>query len=185
MATSVELEVPSPLRDCLTHSEVICMSDCCGLDAFSDDPELIAQWGRSVGYSAICQARDQVEVLITQVQDCSHDVNSSFLNACTVGELGRQELLSFLQMFEVALRSRPMNEVLTRAEMEAQFDGRMGLVSDPELDKNMEVVKGLVVSHGKDRKAVYQAATDQQVKRWASLYFGPMPEMSVLLNIWL
>lgn len=77
-----------------------------------------------------------------------------------------------------------MNEVLTRAEMEAQFDGEWVIVADPEVDKNLEVVKGLVVSHGSDPEVVYQEAIDQDVRHWASLYFGPMPETSVLLNIW-
>ncbi len=77
-----------------------------------------------------------------------------------------------------------MNEVLTRAEMEAQFDGEWVLVADPELDKNLEVLSGLVVSHGPDPEAVYEGATSQNVQRWASLYFGPIPETSILLNIW-
>ena len=36
-------------------------------------------------------------------------------------------------------RSEIMNEVLTRAEMEAQFDGEWVLVADPELDTSHEV----------------------------------------------
>ena len=77
-----------------------------------------------------------------------------------------------------------MNGVLTRAEMEVQFDGEWVLVADPELDKNLEVLSGLVVSHGHDPEAVYEEATNLNVQRWASLYFGPFPETSVLLNIW-
>ena len=78
-----------------------------------------------------------------------------------------------------------MNEMLTRAEIEAQFDGEWVLVAEPELDKNLEVLRGRVVYHGEDREAMYQEATNQQIKRWASLYFGPVPDMSVLLNIWI
>lgn len=77
-----------------------------------------------------------------------------------------------------------MNDVLTRAEMEAQFDGEWVLVADPELDKNLEVLSGSVISHGPDPEAVYEEATSQNVQRWASLYFGPIPETSILLNIW-
>jgi hypothetical protein len=77
-----------------------------------------------------------------------------------------------------------MNEVLIRAEMEAQFDGEWVLVADPELDKNMEVVKGLVISHSQDPEEVYQAGIDQGVTHSASLYFGPIPELSILLDIW-
>ena len=77
-----------------------------------------------------------------------------------------------------------MNEVLTRAEMEARFDGEWVLIADPEVDNNLEVLSGRVVSHGQDPEAVYQEAIDQHIRRWASLYFGPIPETSVLLNIW-
>ena len=182
MASAFELEVPYPLSDCFLHSETICDRECCGIDAISDDPELVAQWGRTVGYPVVRQALDQIRVLIAQVQDHSQDVTFSSLNACTMGELGRSELLSFLQAFEAALGDRPMNEV--RAEMEAQFDGEWVIVADPEVDKNLEVLRGLVVSHGKDPEVVYQEAIDREVQRWASLYFGPMPEASVLLNIW-
>ncbi len=69
-----------------------------------------------------------------------------------------------------------MNEVLTRAEMETQFDGEWVLIADPELDECLEVLRGRVVSPGKDPDEVYQEATRQQVRRWASLYSGPMPE---------
>ena len=69
-----------------------------------------------------------------------------------------------------------MSEVLTRAEMEARFDGEWVLIAEPEVDINLEVLRGRVVSHGQDPEAVYQEAIDQNVRRWASLYFGPMPE---------
>ena len=77
-----------------------------------------------------------------------------------------------------------MNEVLSRTEMEAQFDGEWVLVADPELDKNLEVLSGLVVSHGSDPEAVYEEAASRNIQRWASLYFGPIPDTSIMLNIW-
>ena len=184
--TTVELDVPEPLRGCIIHSETICVRECCGIDAISNDPELVAAWGRQVGYQTVLKALAQVEELIARTQDRSHHISSQFLNACTYGdgEGGRKELLSFLQAFETALRSRPMNEVLTRAEMEAQFDGEWVLIGNPELDENLEVLSGLVVSHGLDPEAVYAEATNQNIRRWASLCFAPIPETSILLNIW-
>lgn len=68
-----------------------------------------------------------------------------------------------------------MNEVLTRAEMEARFDGEWVLVSEPELDENLEVLSGLVVSHGQDPEVVYEEAVNQNIHRWASLCFAPVP----------
>lgn len=77
-----------------------------------------------------------------------------------------------------------MNEVLTRAEMEAQFDGEWVLVADPEMDENQDVRRGRVVFHGKDRDAMYDCDASLQLKKAAYLYLGPMPEMSVLLKFW-
>ena len=184
MSANVDLEVLSPLSDCFQHSETICVRECCGIDAISDDPELVAQWGRTVGYHVIQRALSQVQLLIAQVEDRSQKLSIPLLNACATGDITRAKLLSFLQAFEGALRSLPMNEVLTRAEMEAQFDGEWVLVADPELDKNMEVLSGLVVSHGLDPEAVYEEAANQNIRRWASLCFAPIPETSILLNIW-
>ncbi len=77
-----------------------------------------------------------------------------------------------------------MNEVLTRAEMEARFDGEWVLIADPELDENQDIQRGRVVYHGKDREAMYDEDSALQLKSAAYLYLGPMPEMSVLLNFW-
>ncbi len=74
-----------------------------------------------------------------------------------------------------------MNEVLTRAEMEARFDGEWVLIADPEMDENQDVRRGRVVFHGKDREAMYDCDDSLQLKKAAYLYLGPMPEMSVLL----
>ena len=73
-----------------------------------------------------------------------------------------------------------MNEVLTCAEMEARFDGERVLIAEPEVDNDLEVLRGRVVSHGQDPEAVYQEAIDQNVQRWVSLYFGPMPERTCI-----
>ena len=182
LSSPYELEVSPPLRDCLLDSEVICVRECCGIDAISEEPELVAAWGRRVGHQKVVQALRQVEELIAQVEDRSHDVISLFLNACTDGEVGREKLLSFLRCFEAALRSRPVNEVLTRAEMEARFDGEWVLIANPEMDENREVAKGLVVSHSPDRQVVDSQETDPRIRHLASLYFGPPTEMRICLN---
>lgn len=103
MITAVDVEVPSPLSDCFRHSETICVRECCGIDAFSDDPALVAEWGSEVGGQAVAQALEQVEQLIAQVQNRSHVVTSWFLNFRTVNETGRGEVLSLLQAFQAAL----------------------------------------------------------------------------------
>jgi len=79
--------MPEALRDCFLHSEIICVRDCCGLDAISEDPELVAAWGRQIGHHKVLEALAQVVELIAQVQNRSHHVSSSFLNALGVTQL--------------------------------------------------------------------------------------------------
>jgi len=69
-----------------------------------------------------------------------------------------------------------MNVVLTRAGMEARFDGEWVLIANPETDGNLEVLRGRVVSHSQDPEAVYQKAIDQHIRHWTLLYFGSIPE---------
>jgi len=75
-----------------------------------------------------------------------------------------------------------VNEILTRAEMEERFDGEWVLIADPETDEYMDVLRGRVVSHGEDADAVYREATDQNIRHWASLYFGPLPKQIYLIG---
>ena len=73
-----------------------------------------------------------------------------------------------------------MNEVLTRTEMETQFDGEWVVAGDPEINKSLDVLSGYIVAHGKDRDAVYARAAELQPKHSAYLYFGEMPK-----HVWL
>ena len=175
MSATVDLEVSWPLNDCFQHSETICVRECCGIDAISDDPERVAQWGRTVGYKIVQQALSQVQLLIAQVEDRTQKVCVSLLIACATSDITRVKLLSFLQAFQDALRSRPMNEMLTRAEMEAEFDGEW-VAANPEADKNLNVLGGKMIAHRTDRDAVYERAIEIKPGHSAYLYFGKMPE---------
>ncbi len=95
--------MPSPLSDCFLHSETVCVRECCGIDAFSDDPALVAEWGCEAGGQAVTQTLEQVERLIAQVENRSHMVTSWFLNFRTVNETARGEVLLLLQAFQAAL----------------------------------------------------------------------------------
>jgi len=99
----VPLQLAAPLRDCFLHCEVKCVRECCGIDAISCDPELIAAWGMQVGLLAVLEAQIQLYDLITAVEDRSQKVNSEFLNHFTCDEAARQELLQFLFAFRTGL----------------------------------------------------------------------------------
>jgi hypothetical protein len=69
-----------------------------------------------------------------------------------------------------------MNEILTVEEIQSRFDSEWVLVADPEVNKHLEVLRGKVVWHSKDRDEVYQKAIELGLKHVAYLYTGTMPE---------
>jgi len=46
---------------------------------------------------------------------------------------------------------RDLAEVLTRAEIEAKYDGEWVLVGDPKTDEQMRVISGTVLVHHRDQ----------------------------------
>ena len=69
-----------------------------------------------------------------------------------------------------------MNRLLTVAEIETQFQSEWVLVEDPETNEALEVQRGTVRWHSKDRDEVYRKAVELRPKRFAMLYTGKMPE---------
>ena len=52
-----------------------------------------------------------------------------------------------------------MDEVLTLAQIESQFSSEWVLVEDPETNQALEVERGKVRWHSKDREEVYRKST--------------------------
>jgi hypothetical protein len=69
-----------------------------------------------------------------------------------------------------------MNEVLTIEEIESRFDSEWVLVEDPELDDHLNVLRGRVLCHSKDRDEVYQKGIELRPRHSAVLYTGRIPE---------
>jgi len=69
-----------------------------------------------------------------------------------------------------------MEEVLTIAQIEAQFDSEWILVGDPQTNEALEVQSGKVLWHSKDREEVYRKAVELRPRRSAMLYTGKMPK---------
>ena len=69
-----------------------------------------------------------------------------------------------------------MDNVMTVAEIEAQFKSEWVLLEDPQTNEALEVQGGRVIWHGKDRDEVYRKAVELRPKRFAVLYTGKMPE---------
>jgi hypothetical protein len=69
-----------------------------------------------------------------------------------------------------------MSNVLTIAEIEAQFAAEWVLVEDAQTNDALEVQSGKVLYHSKDRDEVYREAVRLRPKRFAMLYTGTLPK---------
>jgi hypothetical protein len=74
-----------------------------------------------------------------------------------------------------------MEEVLTIAQIEAQFDSEWILVGDPQTNEALEVQSGKVLWHSKDREEVYRKAVELRPRRSAMLYTGKMPKNTAVV----
>jgi hypothetical protein len=74
-----------------------------------------------------------------------------------------------------------MEKEMTLEEMRSQFEGEWILVEEPQTNEALEVVRGKVLYHGKDRDEVYRQAVGLRPKRSAILYTGEMPEDTAIV----
>ena len=74
-----------------------------------------------------------------------------------------------------------MNQVLTKAQIEAQFESEWVLIEDPQTDEALEVQSGTVRWHSKDREEVYRRAVEIRPKRFAIVYTGKMPRDTAIV----
>jgi hypothetical protein len=74
-----------------------------------------------------------------------------------------------------------MERVMTISEIESEFDSEWVLVDEPETNEQLEVLKGKVLHHSKDRDEVYRKAVTLRPKRSAILYTGSIPEGTVVV----
>ena len=74
-----------------------------------------------------------------------------------------------------------MDDILTLAQIEAQFDSEWVLVEAPQTNDALEVQSGKVRWHSKDREEVYRQAVVLRLKRFAILYTGKMPEDTAIV----
>jgi hypothetical protein len=74
-----------------------------------------------------------------------------------------------------------MDNLLTLAEIETQFQSEWVLIGDPQTNEALEVQSGKVLCHSKDRDEVYRQAVKLRPKRFAMLYTGTIPEGTAIV----
>ena len=74
-----------------------------------------------------------------------------------------------------------MDDILTIAQIEAQFASEWVLVDAPQTNEALEVQSGRVLWHSKDREEVYRQAVLLRPERFAILFTGKMPEDTAIV----
>lgn len=74
-----------------------------------------------------------------------------------------------------------MDDLLSIAQIQAQFSSEWILIEDPQVNDALEVQSGKVRWHSKDREEVYRQAVTLRPKRFAVLYTGRMPEDTAIV----
>ena len=69
-----------------------------------------------------------------------------------------------------------MAETLTRSEIEKRFESEWILIDDPELNEHLDVVRGKVAWHSKDRDEVDRKAIEFGLRHSAFLFTGAIPD---------
>ena len=70
---------------------------------------------------------------------------------------------------------------MTIKEIHSQFGDEWVLVGDPETTESLEVIKGKVLHHSRDRDEVYRRAVALRPKRYAVLFTGEMPANTAIV----
>ena len=74
-----------------------------------------------------------------------------------------------------------MNEFLTIQEIETQYHAEWILMEDPELTPQMEITRGRVLHHSKNRDDIYQKAIELRPKHSAYYYTGQAPDDIIIV----
>lgn len=74
-----------------------------------------------------------------------------------------------------------MKEILSFSEIKKRFDSEWVLVGDPETDDVLNIKRGVVLWHSKDRDEVYRKAREIHPNHSAILYTGKLPDDAVVV----
>lgn len=74
-----------------------------------------------------------------------------------------------------------MNELMSLAQIQEEFKSEWVLVEDPETTDSLEVTRGKVLWHSKDRDEVYRKAKEFHPRHSAILFTGTIPKDMVII----
>ena len=74
-----------------------------------------------------------------------------------------------------------MNELMSLAEIEEQFESEWVLIADPVMNERHEIASGRVLWHSKDRDEVDRKLLETRPKLFATLYTGEIPHNAAVI----
>ena len=69
-----------------------------------------------------------------------------------------------------------MEKYMTYAEIKSAFDSEWVLLGGTKTKKNLEILGGTVICHGKDKKEVFRKAKELHPKDMAVFFTGGLPK---------
>ena len=69
-----------------------------------------------------------------------------------------------------------MDKVMSWKEIEETFDSEWVIIEDPELTPMLEIIRGKVVFHGKDKDKLHQKMRELRPLRSAVIFVGDPPK---------
>ncbi len=73
-----------------------------------------------------------------------------------------------------------MDEVLTIKQIKERYAPEWVLIAEPEINDQLDVLRGKVVFHGPDGDEIYRKAKELKLDRIAVCFLGDFPERMVL-----
>ena len=74
-----------------------------------------------------------------------------------------------------------MTELLTFDEILARFPSEWVLIGDPKTDESLEILKGELLFHSRNRDEVDQKLLELRPSRFALRYLGTLPDNMALI----
>jgi hypothetical protein len=74
-----------------------------------------------------------------------------------------------------------MSNMLTIEEINSRYVDEWVLVGDPVVEENLQVLRGTVLWHSKDRDELYRKALELQPQSSAVLYTGHTPQGAAII----
>lgn len=122
--TTAELVISEELEDVLSHCEVACMADCCGLNAFRFSPLILAHYFMSQNFAS--------QDIGAFPDECVQPVNADLaqLKKIVMQSKNSPEVIGFIKCLNQEFTKQSLEEFLTEIETNLMAAKRIAKLSE-------------------------------------------------------